>query len=474
MTIVRPAPARATLFPFIAVCVLWAAQVMAAGPDITHSDIFDTAHYGPVTVAGTPIHAYAIGSTTCNMGDLPLTWTNFGSPVLAMNMYRLSDGRLVQIGVGFCKYACCAANTAGCGITCTNNGGDAGHLYPGCQDVYVGGYNGAQARLGPRSGVDPFAGTVTPPTGTGADAIARRVQVPQPEMSATTFSGALYFAEGVYVCLEESAAQKLNNASYRRENVANTGASPTYLWTGADPTRAGRPAIYAWHDHGLGANMPDDSVTVVPVDVPGEGRFFVAGKSIALGGSPNRWRYEFAVFNLDSQRAAAQLSVPTPPGAVVTDIGFHGVKYHSGEVYDNTDWAGAAAPGAVTWSSPQTFAQNPNASALRWGTMYNFWFTSDAAPSLPVASVAGAGGSVTLGLFRPGTPTSITAPGLPVPCIPVCVADYNCTGAASVQDVFDFISDYLGARPRADVNLSGDLTIQDVFDFLAAYFASCP
>ena len=32
-----------------------------------------------------------------------------------------------------------------------------------------------------------------------------------------------------------------------------------------------------------------------------------------------------------------------------------------------------------TWST-QTYDQNENANALRWGTMYNFWFDADAPP----------------------------------------------------------------------------------------------
>ncbi len=54
-----------------------------------------------------------------------------------------------------------------------------------------------------------------------------------------------------------------------------------------------------------------------------------------------------------------------------------------------------------------------------------------------------------------------------------CPADFNCSGAASVQDIFDFLAAYFGGDPRADFNASGVISVQDIFDFLAAYFAGC-
>ena len=54
-----------------------------------------------------------------------------------------------------------------------------------------------------------------------------------------------------------------------------------------------------------------------------------------------------------------------------------------------------------------------------------------------------------------------------------CPADFNCSGAATVQDIFDFLGAYFNNDPRADFNQSGAISVQDVFDFLAAYFAGC-
>ena len=57
---------------------------------------------------------------------------------------------------------------------------------------------------------------------------------------------------------------------------------------------------------------------------------------------------------------------------------------------------------------------------------------------------------------------------------PTCIADFNGSGTASVQDIFDFFAAYFAGSPAADINHSGSATVQDIFDFLAAYFAGCP
>jgi len=395
-----------------------AGTLCLGGPDITHTEIQDTAHYGPV---GT-IHGYAWGSHTCNIGNGSLSWENGGSPALAMNAYRLHNGRLLQIGLGNSKHACCVANGGGCGMTCSSTGFG---LRAGCKDIYSAGFNGGQGRLGPRSGINAYDSTFAAiPAGTG-DAVWRRVQIQAANMSATTYPGALYFAEGNYVCLEEMPVDALNNATYRRATVANTGTAPTYLWTVAGATRATRPAIYAWADHGLGVDLPDSAVRISAVDVPNEGRYFVAGKVRALPN--NQWLYDYAVFNLNSHRSGASFSIDLDSTASATGIGFNAPVYHSGEVYANTPWTSTRSAAGIEWKSPQTYSQNQNTNALRWGTMYNFWFTSSAAPS-PIA------GSARLGLFRPGTPTSIQLPDVPVPCLaPVINAQPQAQGSCPCQ-----------------------------------------
>lgn len=60
-----------------------------------------------------------------------------------------------------------------------------------------------------------------------------------------------------------------------------------------------------------------------------------------------------------------------------------------------------------------------------------------------------------------------------VAALSVCLADYNCSGSVTVQDLFDFLAGYFTQNPQADVNNSGTITVQDIFDFMALYFAGC-
>jgi len=54
-----------------------------------------------------------------------------------------------------------------------------------------------------------------------------------------------------------------------------------------------------------------------------------------------------------------------------------------------------------------------------------------------------------------------------------CIADFNCSGAVSVQDLFDFLGAWFGMSPRADINGVNGVTVQDLFDFLGYWFAGC-
>ena len=65
----------------------------------------------------------------------------------------------------------------------------------------------------------------------------------------------------------------------------------------------------------------------------------------------------------------------------------------------------------MTWSS-ETFAQNPNANAIRWGTLYNFRFDSNRPPQTMNA---------TLGFFKTGAPITVSVQG-PSPAAAVAVS----------------------------------------------------
>jgi len=103
-------------------------------------------------------------------------------------------------------------------------------------------------------------------------------------------------------------------------------------------------------------------------------------------------------------------SVPLGPGIGVNNIGFHAplnppAFANDGTVgsagYSNAPWTSVQASDSLSWSS-ETFAQNPNANAVRWGTLYNFRFDSDHPPQTTNA---------TIGFFKTGSPITVEIQG---------------------------------------------------------------
>ncbi len=436
-----------------------AAAQPSPGPDVLYLDLATTSVYGPVG----PTRAYALGSTTCNRGDQELLWTEFGSPALAMNLYRLSGGRLEHIGLSWAKTATFASLFGSCNDQdCTGPAGD--RLGPGCIDVYTSSWNSTQPRLAPRSAINPWTGHVGPiPPGGPFTPIDRRLQVATDDLLQTSFPGALYFAEGVYVAADEHGVSgdlnKRNNASYRRVEFNQSTFRMDFPAGGAEPMHPGLPAIYAWRDHGRGPNTPDPDVVVQPVDVPGEGRFYVAHKAEDRG--DGAWRYTYAVFNQNSDLAASSWRIPVRPGATVTGVEYRAPAHHSGEPYPPPSWSSPATGVAVLWTATQTHAQNPDADALRWGTMRTFWFDADRPP---------APGLATLRLFKDPTielPVTVAAP------VAGCPADWNDDGAANSSDISAYLTTWLaeitGESLRADVNGDHAVNSSDISAFLTLW-----
>lgn len=367
------------------------------GPDVTMMDLNGTTNWG-----GTGgLHAYSIGSTACNVGDAPVNWcdnnggcgsgtTNADHPVISQAIYRLKDGRFEQLGVGWLKHGFASANdpSPSCGNgTCVNPPLGPNQIGVGCIDPYSSDQNGTRP-LGRRSEVDATTGAFPFPYGqvTASTLLDQRIQVAESAIDPTLNPTAIVYLEGQYIAPDDAAAGNgLNNASYRRVNV-----SPTFFLTFAAPTVREVPAIFAWQ-------AEDPAVEMVAVDVPGAivERFWVARKVSDLGGGA--LHYEYAVHNLNSARAARGLTITFPAATAITNVGFKDVDHHSGEPYATTDWTPTVGAASVAWAG-DTFATSPNANALRWGTLFNFWFDADRGPG---------GLEHSLELFTPGTPETL-------------------------------------------------------------------
>ena len=389
--------------------------VFAPGPDVIVGDLIDVQKWG--TVGG--VTGYSLGTTSCNLGDEQLAWlaeTN-DHPVIAQNLYRVKDARIEQLGMSWVKHSFGAVAQNLC---CVCQPSDPGYLGVGCSDPYNASLNGDQtgffgiSGLGPRSEVNGFTGAFPFPYGTqgqGGDAIYKRLQVLNADLDPALNAGAVYFGEGHYVTPHDAAAgHGDNNASYRQIDVGSfEGGGWNLAFTGQ--TRRELPAVHAWREI-------DPAVQIVDVDVPGEGRLVVGARCTDNGNGT--WHYEYAMQNISTHRSAGSFSVPMPGGVTTGGAGFHDVPYHSGEPYDGTDWSVTMDGGVFEWAT-EAFADNPNANALRWGTLYSFWFDADMPPVTVEAEI---------GLFRPGSPASVTVNV----CGPGVLGDLDGDGVVGIID----------------------------------------
>jgi hypothetical protein len=384
------------------------ASGAVTGPDVTVFSFGTTgiSSYG----SANGFAAFSIPTTSCNRGDTPVNWCrqNGGSgcapgstitdhPVISQNLYRLKNGRFDQIGMSWVKHGFLSLNqsSSGCsgatGQSCTSPPAGGNQLGVGCTDPYSASLNGTRP-LDARSDVNATTGAISYPytTFSSPNLYDQRIKVATTDLDAATNVGALYFVEGQYIARDDaSAGNAFNNASHQRVSV---GASPSYAMSLVSGSFIGQlPAIYAWR-------AQDPTVSIVNADVPGAiaERYQVARKVTDLG--DGHWHYELAVHNMNSDRAARTFTVEFPGSTGFTNVGFKGIAHHSGEPYATDDWVPSTTANSITWST-DSFATNPNAHALRWATMFNFWFDSDQPPGNSTLQ--------TIGLFRPGDPASI-------------------------------------------------------------------
>ncbi|MBI5361704.1 MAG: hypothetical protein HZA53_00905 [Planctomycetes bacterium] len=361
------------------------------GPDITVGDLSDVLNVLPES----GIDAVALGTVSCNMGNVIIAWVSStpAHPVIRQNVYKYKvvsgSGRFEQIGLSWLKHAFAVAPGNTC-CTCTGSGGG---MWPGCSDPYGSGLNGSQSGLGPNWQVNAHTGVFTYPPANPAWSgnVARRCEMLSTDVE-NTGGGVRYFGEGHYVTADDAAAGNQNNNASYRELTCTSGS---FTFTGT--TTREQPAIRAWA-------VAESGVTLNNVQIANDGLLVTGAKATSLGGG--QWHYEYGVYNMNADRNVGSFSVPIPAGVTVSNIGFHDVFYHDGDgngsaTFSGTDWAGSVAGGAITWAC-ETQAVNNNANAIRWGSTYNFRFDANAAP---------VGGVMTMGLWKPGTPTSVTSTG---------------------------------------------------------------
>jgi hypothetical protein len=420
----------------------------AMGPDVIVGDMPDMEQFGS---AGTQV-GLAVATTSCNNGTQPLHWfalPQTDHPVIPQNFYRMSGGtnnneRFEQIGQSSCKHAFLALEGNACGFGCNTSGCTTGsNLCPGCSDPYSASLNSGP-NLGSRAWINPFTGsypsTSNDHSGHTHNGVSHRIIVEVDDLNTTLNAGASYFAEAQYVTPHEYAwcqahpgeCNMYNNASWRQFVVTGT---TNFSFSALGATVRTQPAIMAWVAAGA-------TVTQIQPD-PGNDGFGLLGYKVTNSG-PGVWHYEYALYNQNLDRAIQSFSVPLGAGVNISNIGFHAPPQHpawandgtlNSQGYSSTPWTVTQAGDSITWNT-ETFAQNQNANAIRWGTLYNFRFDADQPPQ---------SSSATVGFFKTGSPimAAIQGPtgGTPTPTptassTPTPTATATATSTATATPTF--------------------------------------
>jgi hypothetical protein len=411
------------------------------GPDIIVGDLPSMAQFGS---AGTQV-GLGVGTTSCNNGDQPVDWFALPStdhPVIPQNLYRMSGGasnndRFEQVGQSWMKHAFEALEDNVCGFGCNQSGCTGGtHLCVGCSDPYDASLNASQGGLGSRAWVNPFTGVFPSNSNNHSGHVhtgtSHRILVEVNDLNTTMNPGATYYAESQYITPHEyvwcqahpGQCNMYNNASYRQFSVTGT---TNFSFSPVGATVRMSPAINAWT--GATTNRIEP--------VPGVDGFGLLGFKVT-NPSAGVWHYEYAIYNQNLDRGIQSFSVPLGCGITVNNLGFHapenspafandGTCANAG--YSNAPWASNQTCQALSWNS-ETFVQNCNANAIRFGTLYNFRFDSNSPPQATNA---------TIGFFKTGTPITVAIQGpSPSTCVPVQLTDAvsrKTHGAAGTFDV---------------------------------------
>lgn len=474
------------------------------GPDVIVGRIIGSTGTGSASpsnfnVSGV-LDATSLGTTSCNIGDTVLRWDAFPAnthPAIGGNMYKFKvvngSGRFEQIGLSWLKHGFTALAQSQC-CTCQNPGTGT-RLGIGCSDPYTADRNGGQGSLGPRWQVNAYTGffpttSAANPTRT-ATTVDRRLEILLSDLEASS-AAVRYFGESQYVSPDDAAAGNQNNNASTIECTVTAGTAAqgyNFSFLSNDPTATQRQtsAIQMWPTCEAG-------VTLTTVIVPGEGKFMVGSKATDLGGG--MWHYEYAVYNMNSDRCAGTFTVPLQPGTNVSNMEFHGVTYRDGDAtnnigagmsntinFSNAAWAVTTAGTSVSWAT-EAEGVNIRANAIRWGTTYNFRFDANVAPNLT--------GSVDLGLWKAGTPGAVSAtaqvPGTPV--VTTCAADLDNDGnfgnggapdgGVDINDLLYFLIGFENGSALVDLDNGsgtgtpdGGVDINDLLFFLAHFEVGC-
>jgi hypothetical protein len=203
--------------------------------------------------------------------------------------------------------------------------------------------------------------------------------------SASQEAPEINYVRAVPILMEKNSTQTQNSADdaaagNARNNVTYREVKPVLqgnIWTLRNVTPESGivrelPAFTAWKTEG--AELSE----VVTNEEGGVSSNMIVGSKVTP--LPNgKYRYDYAIYNMNSDLAVQALSVPVK-NLDPSSVGYKGVPMY-GEIWSNDPWKTKVETDRVTWST-KPYSEDANANALRWGTTYNFWFVAGA-PGVP-------------------------------------------------------------------------------------------
>lgn len=318
--------------------------------------------------------AFSMTSTACNAGTEPIPYRAAMAeehPALVMQLYRESDGRFMQIGTSDARHEYFALSTSVC-EPCQNPT-DGLSLGVGCSTTSGAGINADRVLLAPREEIDPYTGhwectgshfaggvddCVRRHSESGHGPLDHRLSARDQDLGV---AGADYFYEMYF--LTEGDTDHSNNLASRPVSLFWNGSRWATM-TPSEPMVVG-PALLRWNGFNSWAT------------IPGDGTVLLSSKVIPAG---DDFRYEYALFNLDSARRVRRLSIP------VGSAGVNAVGFHDPDGDPSTDWNVTIEHGLLTWQTDPADV-DPEGPGLVYGTLYNFWFESDTPPEYGPATL---------------------------------------------------------------------------------------
>lgn len=380
---------RSSLFP----CILFAAALSEGaaaqpntvpGRDIRLENTATIQRYRRTGTFPNGVQAIGIWTTCCNPGVGPIPFQAAMNPNHGFIHYivaRESGGRLVQISnYAWVKHTFGSSNDPStCGV-CVNTA-TSSFVEPGCNDTYANYQAVDHFNLGPPSEVDPWLGTWDPVCShfdRGNPPVAPSLQcdgvrsLTQSQANALNTSignamrvydddlnvpGASFYYQSGYIVPGEAEALRGDNIGSRQFTATwSPGAGQWSLFdTGAFLSGT---ILQRWSGASIGSNTNGTD----------DGRYYVAVK--VTGPNNGLYHYEYAVHNRDNSRGMGAFRIPVCPEAQVLNLGFHD--------FDRdplSDWVGTKTGAEIVFQPPPLVD-----GALRWNSIFNFWFDSDAAP----------------------------------------------------------------------------------------------